>query len=104
MPPSAPPPLPPHTPDRFRATRLYAERLSDLCRERGIRLIFMELGAFAEPRLGPSQVAVHEACGEVFQPDPAELQRIENYLDPGHLSRAGAELYTRRLAQFYLGR
>ena len=91
-------------PGRFRATRLYADRLANLCRERGIRLIFMELSAFAEPGLSPSHVAVHEARGEVFRPDPAELQRLEYYLDPGHLSRPGAELYTRRLARFFARR
>ncbi len=87
-------------PGRFRGPRLYARLLAELCRERGIRLVFVDLPGFREDALSPSHVAYHESLAEVFRPDLSRLQREELYQDPGHLSPDGARWFSRRLASF----
>jgi hypothetical protein len=88
-------------PPRFGATRLYTALLADLCRERGIRLVFMYLPGFRQKDLlSPSQIALYESRGELFVPDLANLQREEMYQDEGHLTIEGAEHYSAELARF----
>jgi hypothetical protein len=85
---------------RFGATRLYTRRIAQLCRERGIRLVFMFLPGFREDVMSPSQVEFYRRYGELFAPDMSVLQREENYQDLGHLSIEGARWYSAELARF----
>jgi hypothetical protein len=87
-------------PRKYRFTRIYTRKIADLCRAHGIRLVFMELPGFRQPTLSDSQVEFYQSLGELFRPDRQALYQVENYMDPGHLTSAGAELYTRELARF----
>lgn len=85
---------------KFLPTRLYGVLLSELCARRGIRLVFAELPEFRTGPLFPKQIEFHRKLGELFLADRAVFYREENFQDPGHLSVAGAELYSRALAEF----
>jgi hypothetical protein len=85
---------------RYRPTVLYTRLIAELCAERGIRCVFMFQPGFREELPSESQVAFYESLGAWFMPDMAELQRQEYYADVGHLTEAGAELYSRALARF----
>jgi hypothetical protein len=74
----------------YAATRLYTRGIEDLCRSRGIRLVFLFLPGFREERLSGYQEQYYRAAGELYEPDLASLWREELYQDPGHLTIEGA--------------
>lgn len=88
-------------PGRFRVTRLYAEKIARLCRERGIRLVFLDQPNFRGRPLRPAQVEYYRSLGELFQQDKSVLYREESFLDSGHLSVVGAEFASRALAEHF---
>ena len=88
-------------PGRFRVTRLYAEKIARLCRERGIRLVFLDQPNFRGRPLRPAQVEFYRSLGELFQQDKSVLYREESFLDSGHLSVVGAEFASRALAEHF---
>ena len=88
-------------PERFRVTRLYAEKIARLCRQRGVRLVFLDQPNFRGRPLRPAQVEFYRSLGELFQQDKSVLYREESFLDSGHLSVAGAEFASRALAEHF---
>lgn len=89
-------------PGRFRATKLYAERIAALCRKRGVRLVFLDQPNFRGRPLRPSQVAYYSSLGELFQQDKTVLYREESFQDSGHMSVQGAQFATRRIAEHFV--
>jgi hypothetical protein len=87
-------------PSRFLATRLYAAWTAEVCRTRGIRLVFVDMLNFRGRPLRPSQVDFYRSQGELFQPDKTVLYREASFQDPGHLSVDGATYLSRALAEF----
>jgi hypothetical protein len=87
-------------PSRYRATKLYAQALADLCRARGIRLVFLDQPNYRGRPLRPSQIAFYRSLGELFVQDKSVLYQPEMFQDPGHLSVRGAEYASRALAEF----
>lgn len=90
-------------PERFRATKLYAERIAELCKDRGVRLVFLDQPNFRGRPLRPSQVAYYSQLAELFQQDKSVLYREESFQDSGHLSVSGAEFASKALAAHFVG-
>jgi hypothetical protein len=90
-------------PTRFRATKLYAERIAALCKARGVRLVFLDQPNFRGRPLRPSQVAFYSQLAELFQQDKSVLYREESFQDSGHLSVMGAEFASKALATQFVG-
>lgn len=88
-------------PQRFRVARLYAEKIAQLCRERGIRLVFLDQPNFRGRPLRPAQVEFYRSLGELFVQDKSVLYREESFLDSGHMSVSGAEFASRALAEHF---
>lgn len=88
-------------PSRFRATKLYAERIAELCRERGVRLVFLDQPNFRGRPLRPSQLEYYSRLAELFQQDKTVLYREESFQDSGHMSVTGAEFASKALAEHY---
>ncbi len=86
-------------PDRFRAVKRYTELLVELCRERGIRLVFLHLPGFRETT-SPAHRAYHAALAEVFTLEPEVASDPTRYADAGHLSPQGAAWYSKELAEW----
>lgn len=87
---------------RFTVSRVYAQAIAELCRARGIRLVFLDQPNFRGRPLRPSQVEFYRSLGELFIQDKSVLYREESFQDPGHLSLVGAEFASRALAEFYV--
>jgi hypothetical protein len=86
-------------PDRHLPAKLYARRIAEICRGRGIRLVFVEQPNYRGRALRPSQIELYRSLGELFQPDRTVLFRESSFQDPGHLSVEGAEFLSRSLAE-----
>ncbi len=91
-------------PERFRAARIYTRLLADLCRERGIRLIMMEVPGFLEPTLSASQERFYREEAELFRPNRTKLYHESLYQDMGHFNHDGAVLFTEQLVRYLVAR
>lgn len=87
-------------PGRYLPAKLYARAIAELCRERGLRLVFVEQPNYRGRPLRPSQIELYRSLGELFQPDRAVLFRDTSFQDAGHLSVEGAEYLSRSLAEY----
>lgn len=78
----------------------YSELLAELCREKGVRLIWMELPGFYDGTLSPFQIQFYRRSAELFRPKHAVLHDAELYFDEAHLNPIGARVFVGMLARY----
>lgn len=86
----------PHASDpRERANR-YLSRIAELCRDRGVELIALEIPTYGDPRMSSDRRSFLEDIGTtvVSHPRPAELFVPGNWFDQRHMNVWGAEVFT----------
>ena len=96
----------PSKPPRDSARRLpgprsefYLQRLKELTDEHGTRLVFLHVPAWKKRLPSRAQHRFYSRFGEVIIPDLAKLQVPEYYVDPLHLYREGARVFTDEVAR-----
>ena len=96
----------PSRPPRDGARRLpgprsefYLQRLKELADEHGTRLVFLHIPAWKKRLPTRAQHRFYSRFGEVIIPDLAKLQVPEYYVDPLHLYREGARVFTDEAAK-----
>jgi hypothetical protein len=70
--------------------RIYLKKLSDLCIENNIRLIFLYLPEYSSQEKEPLEMITYRKYGHVLIPPDEIFKDPDNWGDENHLNRAGA--------------
>ena len=89
--------------NKVELSRRFAKRVAELCDERGVRLVFVHIPQFMEPRLNLHQWEFYRRLGEVLEPDYPRLYRTELYREHVHVNREGAREFSAQIGRFLAG-
>lgn len=86
-----------------RATRIYYERIAAMCKEQGIKLVFLYFPGYGTPEPEPVEAEWLRSQGELWLPPATVFGPREHYFDADHLNRKGATAFAAWLSQQITG-